>query len=90
LRPSTIDSLPEEDYARGSLSDFSDYDSDDGESDDATLINATNPNEITLLEESSNNEASTDRSNDPFADPFADQEDVATPGTIERKGSPWR
>jgi len=77
LRPSALDSPTEESYDRGTLSDFSDYDSSDPE---------TRQHHAS----SSRQARHSDGEEDPFADPFADQDEgVATPGIQERQGMTW-
>lgn len=80
LRPSALDSPREESYDRGTLSDFSDYDSSD---EDNHGQSASSHQNAAL-------HAHSDEG-DPFADPFADQEEeVNTPGIRERSGMNWR
>jgi len=81
LRPSALDSPTEESYDRGTLSDFSDYDSSDPEfhQQASSSRQATHDRTRYIAEEE-----------DPFADPFADQDDgVTTPGIQEKQGMNW-
>ena len=60
LRPSALDSRTEEVYDRGTLSDFSDYDSSGEELHEQSLSN------LAVFHHTDNGDE------DPFADPFAD------------------
>ncbi|KAG8752003.1 putative actin patch assembly and actin polymerization protein [Ceratobasidium sp. 423] len=68
---------------RGSLSDFSDYDS----SDEETHRNAPGPSSYNYREgmSASLGAQQDDDDEDPFADPFADGSGVGTPGIPEKK-----
>ncbi|CAE6466174.1 unnamed protein product [Rhizoctonia solani] len=68
---------------RGSLSDFSDYDS----SDEETHRNAQAGSSTHNYREGASAPLSSqqDDDDDPFADPFADGNDVGTPGIPEKK-----
>ncbi len=75
LRPSAPGTQSDVENERGSLSDFSDYDSSDEDYDAHSPPRAgTNPHRH-----------SEDDDEDPFADPFADQNEVSTPGIKEKK-----
>jgi hypothetical protein len=79
IRPSAPDSPTERSDQRGTLSDFSDYDS----SDEEYLGGASSHGIRNYISQLSDEE-------DPFADPFADQEvSVSTPGIRERTGMAW-
>jgi len=80
ITPSTLDSPTERSRERGSLSDFSDYDSsDEGLYERPSSSHGVRKYRTELSEEE-----------DPFADPFADQEDsVSTPGARKRADLSW-
>ncbi|QRV83067.1 VHS domain protein [Ceratobasidium sp. AG-Ba] len=66
---------------RGSLSDFSDYDSSDEETHNRSPQTAYSYRQGT----GSTMPLSSQEEEDPFADPFADTNEVATPGIAEKK-----
>jgi LAS seventeen-binding protein 5 len=87
---------------RGSLSDFSDYESSDEEthSRPSTSILHSYPQSRGYDAHSSTNNIDVQRDNrqalldeeDPFADPFVDQEEddgVGTPGIQQKEGMRW-
>ncbi|KAG9077074.1 putative actin patch assembly and actin polymerization protein, partial [Ceratobasidium sp. 370] len=67
---------------RGSLSDFSDYDSSDEETHNRTPQDAYSYRHSA---EGTNEPLSAQEEEDPFADPFADANEVSTPGIAEKK-----
>jgi len=67
---------------RGSLSDFSDYDSSDEETHNRTPQDAYSYRHGA---EEPNAPLSAQEEEDPFADPFADGDEVPTPGIAEKK-----
>jgi hypothetical protein len=85
----------------GSLSDYSDYSSDEETHAQASASTSTsaNPNEKSYARYISPDEAPTagkgllgaaDEGDDPFGDPFADpNEGVGTPGIVDRSGMNW-
>ncbi|PSS29581.1 hypothetical protein PHLCEN_2v2729 [Hermanssonia centrifuga] len=102
IRPSTRRTLSEEDttYRRGSLSDFSDYESSDEEahrrvsastSSSRPYSSSYGKDDVVGGEEETYGDAKHGLldEEDPFADPFADQDDegggVGTPGVSESK-----
>jgi hypothetical protein len=99
LRPS-IPGLEPQDETRGSLSDFSDYDSSDEESHQHAASSSSNPNRnsygngnrayanVIPHGQEDEEDIGTDGKHallDPDDDPFADPSDVGTPGIAEKK-----
>ncbi|CAE6449917.1 unnamed protein product [Rhizoctonia solani] len=83
LQPGGQDATTEAYTNRGSLSDFSDYDSSDEETHrNAAAGSSYNYREATSAPLSSQQ---ADDDEDPFADPFADSNGVGTPGIPERR-----
>ncbi|KAF8807793.1 hypothetical protein BYT27DRAFT_7189886 [Phlegmacium glaucopus] len=80
IRPSALsdDGLDQDSQARGSLSDFSDYESSDEETHRANAGSSSKRNYVTVSDNegessvSRNSKTRTQARNDPFADPFAD------------------
>ncbi|KAG8796584.1 putative actin patch assembly and actin polymerization protein, partial [Serendipita sp. 399] len=97
IKPTAPGSDNARDYNRGSLSDFSDYDSSSDEAP-RTSMSSGRPSTSTHRQYNYRNQQDEDdeefnagdaRKNlldddDPFADPFADQSDVGTPGIVEK------
>jgi hypothetical protein len=106
IRPtSRTDSDEEETYARGTLSDYSDYDSSDEEQHKRQVQQpqastsfgpqTARRNYISVSEENLDTSRDPrkgllDDTDDPFADPFADQDEPATPGVQTINELPWQ
>jgi hypothetical protein len=84
-----------EDYNRGSLSDFSDYDSSANEGPRASTSSHKKYQYKSQPVEDDDEFGVGDTKralldeDDPFADPFADQSDVGTPGIPEKGPPKW-
>ncbi|TFK56705.1 hypothetical protein OE88DRAFT_1730168 [Heliocybe sulcata] len=103
LRPSAPRGDSDEDisYRRGSLSDFSDYESSDEETHNRKASSAgpstsnahRDPyfdNDLDGRAEAKGSLLHEDDAEDPFADPFKDpDQDVGTPGIAEKRGMHW-
>ncbi|KAL5494963.1 hypothetical protein ACEPAI_425 [Sanghuangporus weigelae] len=95
MRPDAHGSDDEDVGARGSLSDFSDYESSDEETHNRrTAKSRTTRGASSSRPYANNSDADDDvRANprqaltqeDPFADPFGDQQEVSTPGIAHKK-----
>ncbi|KAJ7070822.1 hypothetical protein C8F01DRAFT_1107979 [Mycena amicta] len=75
MRPSALSDDGEdanEAYARGSLSDFSDYDSSEDEMHNAAGSSRANRDLVTVSDDEGPSHKTSKHTEDPFADPFAD------------------
>ncbi|KAG8826910.1 putative actin patch assembly and actin polymerization protein [Serendipita sp. 401] len=101
IKPTTPGADDAKGFDRGSLSDFSDYDSSSDEAP-RTSMSSGRPSTSTHRQYEYRNQQAEDdeygaedtRKNllddeDPFADPFADQSDVGTPGIREKGKYKW-
>lgn len=94
LKPTTPGGDERADYNRGSLSDFSDYDSSGDERPRAST-SSNKPYQYKAQHSDDEEFGAGDTKkallddDDPFADPFADQSDVGTPGIPEKGPPKW-
>lgn len=100
MRPTSGQREDDDVYRRGSLSDFSDYSSDEDTHNRASAsTSGTYPQSRTYVSES-DEEVDVRRNpkqallddEDPFADPFVDQDEepgVSTPGISQKKLNNW-